>query len=41
MPASPDVGLVVREFRDQTNCGLKDAKDAVEAMEREMAGPPS
>ena len=31
----------IKEFRDQARCGLKEAKDAVEAMEREMGGPPS
>lgn len=26
----------IKEFRDQARCGLKEAKGAVEAMEREM-----
>jgi ribosomal protein L7/L12 len=31
----------IKAFREQTNCGLREAKDAVEALEREMkAGGP-
>ncbi|MBA4181687.1 MAG: hypothetical protein C0506_13945, partial [Anaerolinea sp.] len=28
----------IKEFRAQALCGLRDAKEAVEAMEREVAG---